>query len=278
MDQQERRHPGLPRRRTARAVAAAELLLRHRLDRLEFDGFPEEYGPRDEAEAYETQSVLHELLSAAGHGEVVGHKIGCTTPTMQAYLRIPRPAAGGVFDSTVQQLDGRFRHADLVRPGVECELAVRLSRDLDARDAPFDRKEVEAAVGSVMAAIELVDDRYSDWGSLGALPLIADDFFGAGCVLGAERQSWRDELDLSAVSARMTVNGVEVGAGVGADILGDPVTALLWLVNEMTGYGHSFRRGTFVLLGSLVQTHWVEHEDVVVVENDPLGTVTARFS
>ena len=130
--------------------------------------------------------------------------------------------------------------------------------------------EITAAVGSVMAAIEVVDDRYSDWGSLGAIQLIADDFFGAGCVLGAEHEL-RQELDLAAVSARMTVNGLEVGAGVGADILGDPLTALMWLVNEMAGYGHSFRRGSFVLLGSLVQTHWVEQNDVVVVENVPLG-------
>jgi len=260
----------------AQALAAAELLSRHRLDRLVFAGFPAESRPRHEAEAYEVQNVLHELLADAGRGEVVGHKIGCTTPTMQAYLNIPRPAAGGVFDSTVQHVDGRFRHADFVRPGVECELAVRLSRDLEARDAPFARAEVAAAVGSVMAAIELVDDRYSDWGGLGALTLIADDFFGAGCVLGSERESWQ-ELDLNIVSARMTVNGVEVGAGVGADILGDPLTALMWLVNEMAGYGHSFRRGAFVLLGSLVQTHWVEQHDVVVVENVPLGRVTARF-
>jgi 2-keto-4-pentenoate hydratase len=261
----------------AQALAAAELLSRHRLDRLVFGGFPAEVHPRNEAEAYEVQNVLHELLADAGRGEVVGHKIGCTTPTMQAYLNIPRPAAGGVFDSTVQHVDGRFRHADFVRPGVECELAVRLSRNLEARDAPFARAEVAAAVGSVMAAIEVVDDRYSDWGSLGALTLIADDFFGAGCVLGSERESWQEELDLNIVSARMTVNGVEVGAGVGADILGDPLTALLWLVNEMAGYGHSFRSGAFVLLGSLVQTHWVEQHDVVVVENVPLGRVTARF-
>jgi len=79
------------------------------------------------------------------------------------------------------------------------------------------------------------------------------------------------------VSARMTINGVEVGAGVGTDILGDPLTALMWLVNEMAGYGHPFRTGSFVLLGSLVQTHWVEPNDVVVVENVPLGRVTARF-
>ena len=32
-----------------------------------------------------------------------------------------------------------------------------------------------------------------------------------------------------------------------------------------------------MLLGSLVQTQWVEANDVVVVENVPLGRVTARF-
>ena len=207
-----------------------------------FGGFPEESHPLSEQEGYEIQALLHELLEGAGHGTVTGHKIGCTTPTMQAYLNIPRPAGGGVFDSTVQHVDGRFRHADFIRPGVECELAVRLGRDLDARSAPFDRSEIAAAVDSVMAAIEIVDDRYVDWGSLGAIQLIADDFFGAGCVLGAERELGQEELDLTAVSARMTINGVEVGAGVGADILGDPLTALMWLVNEMARYGHSFRR------------------------------------
>jgi 2-keto-4-pentenoate hydratase len=259
-----------------RILAGAELLSRHRLEGLVFGGFPEESRPRSEDEGYEIQTVLHELLEDAGHGKVAGHKIGCTTPTMQAYLNIPQPAAGGVFDSTVQHVDGRFRHADFVRPGVECELAVRLIRDLEARNAPFARSEITAAVGSVMAAIEVVDDRYGDWASLGAVQLIADDFFGAGCVLGAEWEMG-EELDLAAVSARMTVNGLEVGAGVGADILGDPLTALMWLVNKMAGYGHSFRRGSFVLLGSLVQTQWVEQNDVVEVENVPFGRVTARF-
>ena len=261
----------------ARTLAAAELLAHHRLERLTFGGFPDESRPRDEAEAYEAQTLLHALLEEAGRGEVTGHKIGCTTPTMQAYLNIPRPAAGGVFASTVQHLEGRFRHADFVRPGVECELAVRLSRDLAARDAPFEREEIRAAIGSIMPAIELVDDRYTDWGGLGALTLIADDFFGAGCVLGPERESWQGEVDLSLISARMTINGIEIGAGVGSDILGDPLTALMWLVNEMAGYGHSFRDGGFVLLGSLVQTHWIQQHDVVVVDNDPLGSVTARF-
>ena len=33
-------------------------------------------------------------------------------------------------------------------------------------------------------AIEIVDDRYDKWETMGAPTLVADDFFAAGCVLG----------------------------------------------------------------------------------------------
>jgi 2-keto-4-pentenoate hydratase len=176
----------------------------------------------------------------------------------------------------VHHLDAVFRHADYVRPGVECEIAVRLGDDLEPDAAPFERGAVEAAVESVMAAIEIVDDRYRHWPSLGLPTLIADDFFASACVLGGERLEWR-EVDLASVSARMTVNGVEVGSGLGADILGDPLSALVWLADRCARNGHSLRAGDIVLLGSVVQTYWVDRADEVVVENIPFGDVSARF-
>ena len=103
------------------------------------------------------------------------------------------------------------------------------------------------AVGAVMAAIEIVDDRYVDWRALDAPTLTADDFFGAGCVLGRDDVAWRD-LDLGLVSAMMAVNGREIGSGVGADILGDPLEALVWLANgpaRATG----LPAGSIVMLG-----------------------------
>ena len=75
----------------------------------------------------------------------------------------------------------------------------------------------------------------------------------------------------------MTVNGVEVGSGIGADILGDPLAALVWLANRCARQGRSLRAGDVVLLGSVVQTHWVKPADEVVVENIPFGNVSARF-
>ena len=75
----------------------------------------------------------------------------------------------------------------------------------------------------------------------------------------------------------MAVNGREIGAGVGADILGDPLEALVWLANgpaRATG----LPAGSIVMLGSLVQTHWVERGDVVTIDNDAFGSVSVSFS
>jgi 2-oxo-3-hexenedioate decarboxylase/2-keto-4-pentenoate hydratase len=128
-----------------------------------------------------------------------------------------------------------------------------------------------------MAAIEMVDDRYEDYRSLDTPTLVADDFFNAACVLGAPAEAWR-ELDLGAVRGRMTINGAEVGAGQGGDILGHPLEALAWLASALATRGRHLEAGTFVLLGSVVQTRWVDAGDLVEVEIEGLGRASARFS
>ena len=100
-------------------------------------------------------------LDGGGRGAVVGHKIGCTTPVMQAYLDIPNPCAGEVFARTIHRGVGAIRE-----PGTPCGSAssARLpccsAADLDARAVA--RNRVGDAVGAVMASIEVVDDRYVD--------------------------------------------------------------------------------------------------------------------
>jgi 2-keto-4-pentenoate hydratase len=155
-------------------AAAADLLAEHRLGRREFDGFPGDLQPTDEDEGYLIQYALHERLTAAGRGALAGYKIGCTTPVMQAYLGIHNPCSGGIFAPTVQAHDASVQLAGDVRTGVECELAVRLGRDLPEASAPFTMQDVGLAVAGAMAAIEIVEDRYRDYAALAAPTLVAD--------------------------------------------------------------------------------------------------------
>src|SRR6266849_4302357 len=139
--------------------------------------------PQSEAEGYRIQDAVHKLL-AADLGALVGYKIGCTSAVMQQYLDIPHPCGGGVFAKGVHRTGASLSTKDFVRVGVECEIAVRLGRDLAASEEPFTAEWVAEAVEAYLPAIEIVDDRYVDWQTLGAPTLVADDFFAAGCVLG----------------------------------------------------------------------------------------------
>jgi 2-oxo-3-hexenedioate decarboxylase/2-keto-4-pentenoate hydratase len=255
---------------------AAALIRDQRLARTPIEPLPADCRPAGERDGYAVQEMLHGLLTDAGLGPVAGHKIGCTTPVMQAFLGIPNPCAGGVHAATVHEGRAEVRHRDYVRVGAECEIAVRLGADLDPGRAPFDRERVAPAVDAVLAAMEIVDDRYRDYRILGVPTLIADDFFNAGCVLGPPVARWR-ELDLTSLRGVTRLNGRTVGQGEGRAVMGHPLEALAWLANLRAGLGVGLRAGEFVLLGSVVETRWVALGDEVAVEIEGLGEARATF-
>ncbi len=259
-----------------RLEEAAVRLAEARLENRTFDSLPERCRPRDETEAYAVQDRLHAHLEAGGRGRLIGRKIGCTTDVMQRYLKIDTPCAGGLFERTIINGGARLRHDDFRRVGVECEIAVRLSADLPSVSGGHERDGIRGAVESCMAAIEIVDDRYVDYRSLDTPTLIADDFFNAGAVLGPEVRDWA-MLDLSTLKGRMSVDGESVGDGIGAAILGHPLKALAWLANAENMRGRSLRAGDLVLLGSLVQTQWVDAGSTVEITVDGLGSALVRF-
>jgi 2-oxo-3-hexenedioate decarboxylase/2-keto-4-pentenoate hydratase len=80
------------------------------------------------------------------------------------------------------------------------------------------------------------------------------------------------------VIGRALVNGVEVGRGSAADVLGHPHNALAWLANHLAADGKNLRAGQIVLTGSLVKTVWLNAGDEVFIELEGLGRVEARFA
>jgi 2-keto-4-pentenoate hydratase len=259
-----------------RILAAAQTIASARRARTPLEPLSADVAPRTEAEGYRIQDALHGLL-AADFGARVGYKIGCTSAVMQQYLDIPHPCGGGVFAKGVHQSGASLSTRDFVRVGVECEIAVRLARDLLPTEAPFTAEWVAEAIDAYLPAIEIVDDRYVKWETLGAPTLVADDFFAAGCVLG-KPVARSAAPDLLGVVGRAVINGVEAGRGSGADVLGHPHNALAWLANHLAAGAKGLRAGEIVLTGSLVKTVWLQAGDKVVMELEGLGNVAATFT
>jgi 2-oxo-3-hexenedioate decarboxylase/2-keto-4-pentenoate hydratase len=257
-------------------LAAAKFIATARRSRAPLAALPSDCIPASEAEGYKVQRALHDLMRPQ-IGSLVGYKIGCTSKVMQEYLDIPHPCGGGVFEKGVHDSGVKLAASDYVRVGVECEIAVKLARDLLPTEQPFTAEWVGEAVEAYYPAIEIVDDRYVKWETAGAPTLVADDFFAAGCVLGAPVA--RSAVpDLLKVAGRAIINGKEAGRGTGADVLGHPHHALAWLANHLAGQGRGLHAGQIVLTGSLVKTVWLTAGDHVRMELDGLGVVEATFA
>ena len=259
-----------------RNLAAAQFIATARRGRAALDALPADIAPASEAEGYQVQRALHDLLRPQ-IGDLVGYKIGCTSKVMQDYLQIPHPCGGGLFERVVHASGATLAASAYVRVGVECEIAVKLACDLSPTEEPFTAEAVGEAVAAYYPAIEIVDDRYVKWETLGAPTLVADDFFAAGCVLG-QPVARSAVPDLLKVNGRALINGKEAGRGTGADVLGHPHRALAWLANHLAAEGKGLHGGQIVLTGSLVKTVWLTAGDRVRMELDGLGEVEATFA
>lgn len=237
-------------------------------DRRKTDVLPAELYPADLDEAYQIRAAFEDIEAAVGRGTVAGYKIAITTKVMQELCGISEPCYGAIFAGEVRHRSATLRARDYGRIAIETEIAVRLGEDLPQGG---DRDRVAAAIESCMAAIELIEDLNYDYKRLDAAALVAGNCWNAGIVLGEPVKDWR-ALDLAALAARLEINGREIGRGVGADVMGDPLNALSWLANKRAEHGAPLRRGMVVMTGSIVATKYPEAGDRCRVEIDGLGT------
>ena len=235
---------------------------------------PPEIAPRTEVEG---AAVQRALAHRTGNASPAGFKIGATARRMQEYLGLSGPAAGFMAIGDIHRSGATVRFADLVRPGVECELAVRLAHDLPP--GPCTAETAAAAVGDLFAGIEIVENRYGELLELGVPTLIADQVYHAACVLGEPgTQDWRT-LDLGALRGRLVVDGHQRDEGAGADLLGHPMNCLAWLAGSSVAAAFGgLRAGQVVMLGSVTPPVWLTAPADVTVAFSSLPPVQVRLA
>jgi 2-keto-4-pentenoate hydratase len=260
----------------SKAAGAAARLLKAHEERERFRALPAEFAPSTANEAYAIQEAFV-ALRAKKLGAAVGYKIALSSAAMRRFVGVDTPQAGVMLESTVLRSPARIRAADYVNLIVEFEIAVEMAEDLPVADAPFFRSRVAQAVGAVMPALEIADDRGADYAQLARHPLelIADNTWNEGAVLGRPIQGWNG-IALDKIRGRASINGSQVGEGVGAEAMGHPFDAVAWLADHLAARGHGLLRKDVVITGSLVTSKRVRTGDLVRFELENLGGVELR--
>lgn len=205
-------------------------------------------------EAYAVQAALVARKRAAGR-RVIGWKIGLTSRAMQAALNIDTPDSGVLLDDMLFPDGASVPPGRFIQPRVEAEIAFGMAAPLAG--AAVTRAEVLAATGWVAPGLEILDTRIlrADPATGRARIItdtVSDNAANAGLVLGTQRHA-PEAFDLRRVGAIVKRDGVVEETGLGAGVLDDPVTGILWLVHRLARYGQGIAAGEVLLSGSFIR-------------------------
>jgi len=156
---------------------------------------------------------------------------------------------------------------------IETELAFLLAGDLPAREQPYTEAEIDVAVGSVHAALEICASRYTDPTGFAFAEMLADGLVNNGLWLGPELaapEAAAFELIWQAgEQPRQTVQGKHPN--------GHPRAPLYWLANFLRERGLGLKAGQAVITGSYAGVLTVPAGEVVTFEYAGLARFEVAF-
>lgn len=229
-------------------------------------------------DAYAVQAALVARKVAEGR-RVIGWKIGLTSRAMQQALNITTPDSGVLLDDMLFETGASVPAGRFIQPRIEAEIAFILNRDL--KGAGVTRDDVLAATQAVAPALEILDTRIlradPQTGKARIITdTVSDNAANAGIVLGHERHA-PGALDLRWTGCILKRDAVVEETGLGAGVLDDPVTGIVWLVHRLAAYGHGMSAGDVVLSGSFVRPVEAPPGSRFEADFGAFGSVTITF-
>lgn len=230
-------------------------------------------------DAYAVQAALITRKIAAG-GKRRGWKIGLTSRAMQDALNIDTPDSGVLFDDMFFNNGATVPAGRFIQPRIEAEIAFIMKTDLSG--SSITRQQVLDATDAVCPALEILDTRVqrvdpATGAARKIFDTIADNAANAGIVLGDERHGPVD-MDLRWTGAIVSRDDIVEETGLGAGVLNDPATGIVWLVERLAQYGDGIRAGDVVLSGSFIRPLEAPSGSQFHADYGPFGSVTCQFA
>jgi 2-keto-4-pentenoate hydratase len=197
--------------------------------------FPDALRPRTEQDAYAIQALGMKTL-----GDIGGWKVGAPGPDAPPSCA-PMPAFG------LHHAPAVLKGADFTSREIESEIAFVMGRDLPPRGTPYTPEEVDAALASCHAGLEVLQSRFSHPDDVDGLSNLADLIRHGAYVLGDRIEGWRG-IEFPALAVRQVIAGEEI-TRVG-NPAGDMLRLITWLANTGAVWAGGLKQGQIVTCGS----------------------------
>jgi len=256
----------------AQCSEIAKALGRAKKDRAPIPSLEDTFPGLTEEDAYEIQFTTAASALTEGH-RLVGYKVGLTSREAQKQFRVFKPDFGHLFDDMAILEEEEITLSRLIQPRIEGELAFVLKDDLTGPGVTI--VDVMSAVDFMTVVLEIVDSRIRDW-KISAVDTIADNGSSALFVLSGTKKSC-DGIELRNVGMALSRNGEVTVTGAGAAVMGNPLSPLVFLANELGKSGRSLKAGEVILSGSFSSMLSIKSNDFFTCEMGGIGRVSVRF-
>jgi 2-oxo-3-hexenedioate decarboxylase len=251
----------------------AERLERARSDKAPIVKITQDYPELSWSDAYVIQDRLRAIQQDAGLG-VAGLKMGFTSRAKMAQMGVKDPINGYLTEAGRIPSGGSVSKGRYIFPRVEAEIAVVTARDLRGPGCTI--AHVQAAVGQVLPALEVIDSRYQAY-KFDLPSVIADNTSAAGFMVGDQGLPV-DGLDLKAMGVVMLRNGEVASTAAGAAVLGSPLNAVALLANMLGQRGLHIPAGTLILTGGITEAVPIEAGDHFTIRFQTLGQIDLQVT
>lgn len=232
------------------------------------------FGNLSTEDAYQVQ--LRMLEDRIKQGErLIGWKIGATSSAVQGSFSFPvsEPVFGWMTDKTDYSGLDEISVSSFCNLRMEAEIDLVLKAPL--RGPGVTNEDIIGATLGAMAAVELVGGRLRERKTLS--DLVADNSGHAGIILGPLIKPVIN-FDLRYESVIISKNGHHIASACGSEAMGNPINAVLWLVNKLAQFGCELGAGSIVSTGSLTRVIPLEPSDAVNVSFTNLGDIQFKVS
>ena len=254
-------------------TAAARKIFEDRETGQQFQNLGHESGITNFKDAYSVQNELVQMLSKKNNTKPAGHKVALASAAAQSKCGISEPIAGVVLENSVLQSGSTIVLSDHQHLGIEFEIGFRIKEDFIGKNSTFIKDDILKVVDCVFPAIDLLDDRYLDYGELHAISLIADNTCSAGAVVG-NRSPFSSFFDVAATVIR---DDKQFRFSPIRETIGDPFDLLEWISNGLNKRDEFLSAGDIVLSGALFPPAFPEPGETYQFSLTGYGSVSVSF-
>lgn len=201
---------------------------------------------QDKLTAYAIQQQVTEKKKIVNNDPPIGYKISLTSEETQKMFDSTTPLYGAFTASNV--VEKLIELDDMISPLIEMELIFIVNEELSSEDS-------EASIlrkTKIVPGLEIPDSRFTNWFPNLSLYQVISDSAVAGKILIGQTTNQPTLDQLTNIKGTLRFNGEVIATGNSSEVLGNPIHAVKWLIDELASHGKTLRKGSIISSGTFI--------------------------